>query len=392
MNMNSKEIYLDNAATTKPSPQVIEAVNQAMNETWGNPSSVHAAGIAASKVREQARSRLLSALGVRFGVAEQLIFTASGTEADNLAVLGVANAKHYGSSPCLITTDSEHPAISQPALYLERHGWQVVRLSTKGGVIDPNSLMNALNERVVLVSIMAANNETGAIYDLKTLFSLVHRHVPKALTHTDAVQAFGKIPFHPEKLGADMVSISAHKIHGLKGAGALYISRDVIKRRCLSPLIHGGGQEGGMRSGTESVPCLAAFGQAALPITSALLSSEMERTKELRAMLVSGLDPRVTVNQPTGDYLSGILSITLPGIRSEIMLRYLSERGIYVSAGSACSSGHGTESPVLLAFGLTPAQADCTIRVSFSPELTEEDACVFTSVLREGLDSLAKIR
>jgi cysteine desulfurase len=280
----------------------------------------------------------------------------------------------------------------KPALFLERQGFEIIRLSTKGGIIDSNELEAALNERVILVSIMAANNETGAIYDLASLFPLVHRLSPKALTHTDAVQAFGKIPLYPEKIEADMVTISAHKIRGIKGAGALYVSRDVLKRRQLVPLIHGGGQEGGIRSGTESIPCIAGFGQAAKDQKEVGAAAVTEKTALLRDHLLSCLDSRLQINQPKGSYLPGIVSITLPQIRSEIMLRYLSERGIFVSAGSACSSHHNTASPVLLAFGLSAKEADCTIRVSFSHEETKENLSHFASVLSEGMDTLAKIR
>lgn len=390
--MNQSEIYLDHAATTPPSSAAIDAATRAMHEIWGNPSSVHAIGLAANRIREEARAAIFSSLGVRFATEGQLIFTASGTEADNLAVFGTARAKRFSFTPKLITTDSEHPAILQPALQLEKEGWEVVRLSTKGGIINEAELDAALDTRTVLVSIMAANNELGSVYDLSSLFTLVKRKSPKTLTHTDAVQAYGKIPLHPEKMGIDLMTLSAHKIYGLKGAGALYIARDVTKHRQLSPIIFGGGQEFGMRSGTEAIPCIAAFGAAVSEQMKVGINTMNERVRILRAHLIEQLDTRIRVNQPRGAYLPSILSLTLPSVRSEVMLRYLSGMGIYVSAGSACSSHHRTASPTLLAFGLTPADADCTIRVSFSAMQTEEEIDRLNRALTEGLNSLAKIR
>lgn len=388
----TKTVYLDHAATTPPSTAAIEAANQAMATVWGNPSSVHAAGLAAARLREKAREQILNALHVRFATQSQLIFTASGTEADNLAILGAANAKNFPFIPRLILSDSEHPAVMQPAMLLQKKGWEVIRLSTKGGIIDPAELENALCERTVLVSVMTANNETGAVYDIPNLFSLVHQKCPKALTHTDAVQAFGKIPVSPDALHADMITVSAHKIHGLKGAGALYVSREVLKRRALVPIVYGGGQENELRSGTEAMPCIAAFGAAAQEISQFSTESIYERTDKLRSYLLSQLDKRITVNQPCGSYLPGTLSISLPAIRSEIMLRFLSERGIYVSAGSACSSHKNTVNPVLLAFGLPAEQADCTLRISFSHEQSEQDLQYLATTLTEGIETLTKKR
>ncbi len=387
--MKEDILYLDHAATTKPADEVIAAVNEVMAQVWGNPSSVHALGYEASRLLETARARVLSALGVRFPKPGQLVFTASGTEADNLALLGIAKAKNHPDGAQIIITDSEHPAIASTASYLEQCGFDVVRLSTKNGVLDMDALARTLSPRTILVSIMAANNETGAVYDLKSAFSLVHQRCPRALTHTDAVQAFGKIPLFPEKIGADMVSLSAHKIHGIKGAGALYLSQEVLKRRALAVQTHGGGQEGGLRSGTEAMPAIVGFGVAAEMAAKRIFN---DTSASLRAHLLSVLDARVRVNQPAGNYLPSTVSITLPSVKSEVMLRFLSERGIYVSAGSACSSHKKTASPTLLAFGLTAREADCTIRVSFSEEQTMAELSRFASALREGLDSLAKIR
>ena len=383
-------IYLDNSATTFPSERVIAAMELALRECAGNPSSVHAAGLQAKKLLDEARRDVLSLLGEKNPDPASLIFTGSGTEADNLAVWGVLKAKKYRFIPRVITTDSEHPAISHILNRMEEtEGVEVVRLSTKGGVIDKKEFSDALNERTVLVTMMYVNNETGAVYDIASAFAEVKERFPECVTHTDAVQAFGKIPVIPKKLKADLVTVSGHKIRGPKGIGALYINPVLIRQKKLIPEILGGGQENGFRSGTENMPGIAGLAEACRDIAEN--GYRTDRAAELRAFLLAGLDPRVRVNTPVS-YLPQLVSLTLPGIKSEVMLRHLSASDICVSSGSACSSHRRTASGTLLAFGLSERDADCTVRVSFTPDNTEEELTALADALKSGLDSLARIR
>ncbi len=391
--MTEKRIYLDNSATTAPSPGVAQRMLEALNVCWGNPSSVHCCGMEANKLLQDSRQTVLSAFGIRNPAQTgALVFTGSGTEADNLAVTGVLTAKHRNFLPRVIITDSEHPAISEPVAHLEREGkCEVVRLSTKNGVLDLDELRGALTDHTVLVSIMTVNNETGAAYDIKSAFGLVKETVPSCITHTDAVQAFGKLPVLPEKLRADLVTVSGHKINGPKGIGALYIDPVLLRKKQLLPVTWGGGQENGLRSGTENMPGIAGFAEAVRERqhAGAQLSEHMIR---LRKHLLACLPEEVRVNSPCGAYWPGIVSLTLPGIKSEVMLRYLSAENICVSSGSACSSHHRTASPVLLAFGLTEREADCTLRISMGADNTEEELSRFAEVLRAGLLRLARMR
>lgn len=390
--MTEKRIYLDNSATTAPSPGVAQRMLETLNIFWGNPSSVHACGMEANKLLQECRQTILSAFGIKNPSAGMLVFTGSGTEADNLALTGVLTAKHRSFLPRVIITNSEHPAVSEPVSRMEREGMcEVVRLSTRGGVLDMGELQSALNDRTVLVSLMTVNNETGAAYDVKEAFRLVRETVPSCITHTDAVQAFGKLPVLPEKLHADLVTVSAHKINGPKGVGALYMNPALLRKKQLSPVIWGGGQENGLRSGTENMPGIAGFAEAVREkqASGARLSEHMTM---LREYLISRLPPEVHVNVPNGAYWQGIVSLTLPGIKSEVMLRYLSAENICVSSGSACSSHHKTASPVLLAFGLTEREADCTLRISMGAENTEEELSRFSDVLRAGLSRLVRMR
>lgn len=384
-------IYLDNSATTFPSERVIRKMEEALVDCAGNPSSVHAAGLKAKKLLDESRKEVLSLLGEKNPDPASLIFTGSGTEADNLAIWGVLKAKHFRFTPRVITTDSEHPAVSHILNRMEEtDGIEVIRLSTHGGVIDKEDFSAALNERTVLVTIMNVNNETGAVYDIASAFSEVKSRFPECVTHTDAVQAFGKIPVLPKKLKADLVTVSGHKIRGPKGIGALYINPTLIRQKKLLPEILGGGQENGFRSGTENMPGIAGLAEACRDIAE--MGYREERAEELREFLISKLDPRVRINTPSGAFLPQLVSLTLPGIKSEVMLRHLSAKDICVSSGSACSSHRRTASGTLLAFGLSERDADCTIRVSFTPENTEEELTAFAEALTDGLDSLAKIR
>ena len=383
-------IYLDNSATTEISLSAKEKMIETM-EVYGNPSSTHRAGIEAHRLLDEARENVGAALGVGRINPENLIFTGSGSEANNTAILGSVYAKEKRRANRIITTDSEHPSVENVMKKLEKEGFEVIRISTKGGRVDEGEFLSAVDEKTLLVSMMLVNNETGAAYDIKKLFAAAKRRNPDIVTHCDAVQGFMKVPFTPKALFADLVSISAHKIHGPKGVGALYVSPEIIKAKKMVPLIIGGGQENGYRSGTENIIGIAGFGAAAKE-SRENFASNAQKIVSLRdycekAVLRAGARPNI----PEGARAPHVLSVTLPNIKSETMLNFLSGEGICISAGSACSAHSKKMSSTLLSFGLTPHEADCTVRVSFSEYNTEGDVDAFCRVLQEGINSLVRI-
>ena len=400
------KIYLDNSATTAPSLKAIEACVDAMQNRYGNPSSVHECGSVAAKLLNDARNEILCAIcgeKIRSSLPRtpalispipqpygRLIFTGSGTEANNTAIFGVANKYRNNPASCkIISTDSEHPSVHEPLERLRSEGYKVAYISTKNGVLDLDALKNELTPEVKLVSLMLANNETGAIYNVKEAFELVRSKCPDAICHTDAVQAFQKIPFTAASLGADMISVSGHKVHAPKGVGALWVNGAVIKRNRLDAFILGGGQENGTRSGTENIPGIAAFA-AAVKENGGNGAGKIfsEKCAALRDILIKNLPDTVRVNVPNGEYLNNIVSITLPIPRSQPMLNYLSAKGIYISAGSACSSHKNAVSGTLLAFGLTESEAHSTVRVSLDASNTEAEMLAFCQALGEGVNAL----
>ena len=387
---SDKEIYLDNSATTPLDERVMEKMSEAMR-IYGNPSSLHSAGLAAEKIVSHSRAEIFASLGVRGAKKENLIFTASGTEANNLALFGVAYAKSRRAKTKIITTDSEHPSISEPLKRLEADGFTVVRIPTVGGALDLGALEAALDKNVLMASFMLVNNETGALYDLKRAFAMIKRACPDAVTHVDAVQGFLKVKFTPAMLGADLVSISSHKIHGPKGVGALYIHPDIIRAKKIVPVTLGGGQESGFRSGTENTVGIAGFGEAAR-----LGREDFDRNTahiaSLRESLIeklSALEVRLNIPAVCAPH---VVSVTLPNIKSETMLHFLSSKGIYVSSGSACSSHSAGASPTLLSYGLSSSDADCTIRVSLSRMNTPDDMETLANALCEGISTLVRIK
>jgi len=388
-------VYLDNSATTAICDAALDKMNEVCRNVWGNPSSVHGMGVLASRELAAARKTLLSALGGRFGAGE-IIFCSSGTEADNLAIFGVARAKKRLQGGRIIITDSEHPAISNAVDILAAEGFDIVRISTRGGVIDIDELVSFVNDKTLLVSIMSVNNETGARYDIKSAFSAVKRKNPETVTHTYAVQAFLKTPEQLLLCGADMVSISSHKIHGPKGIGALYISSPILKAKKIVPVTYGGGQECGMRSGTENLPGIAGFAAAAEE-GIANLADSLESMKKCREYFESKLDsvPELSgfkINRCKGDFVPHIISLSLLGVRSEVLLRHLSGEEIYVSSGSACSSKAKTPSKTLLNFGLDTKTADSTIRISLSRYTTIDDMDRLCDALASGAARLARTK
>lgn len=385
------EIYLDNSATTPICDEAKQAMLEAM-ECYGNPSSLHSKGFESSKMIEEARKKILNSLFVRNGKADNLIFTAGGTEADNLALLGVAYAKTRRANR-IITTDSEHSAIEKTLQSLEADGFEVVRLTTVGGKIDISEFEAAMSKNTLLVTIMHVNNETGAVYNIKDCFKLAKQINPDVVTHTDAVQSYMKMKVSPSELYADLVSISAHKIHGPKGIGALYISSDVIKKKQLQPIIHGGGQESSFRSGTENLIGIVGFGAAA-ERGYKNLAKDIGVLRDLRSYAVDKLSTlNVRVNTPLGECAPHIINITLPSIKSETMLHYLSASGIYVSSGSACSSNSASKrvSRALKGFGMTDFEADCSMRISLSAQNTKDDIDKLVLAVEDGIKKLVKI-
>ncbi len=330
-------------------------------ELFANPSSAHKAGYDARKRLEDARKTVAAAVGER---SDGVIFTSGGTEADNLALLGCTSRREER----IIITDSEHPAVEMSARELEKRGREVVRLATRGGKLDLEGLeAEAKKGGVELLSVMHVNNETGAVYDVLQASRIVKRYNPRALVHSDCVQSFCRESFTLASLGADMISVSAHKVGGLKGTGAL-ICRAGVRVR---PLIFGGGQEKGLRSGTENTAGIAAFA-AAVSEAAPLIDAERERIAELRERLKALLAPHGVIFNEPENASPHILSLSIPGVKSEVALRLLSDRGVMLSAGSACSSKLGV-SPVLKAFGLSREVADGTLRVSFGRQNTAEE-------------------
>ena len=384
-----KEIYLDNSATTALSPAVKAAMNEAM-ETYGNPSSLHSAGLAAERIIREARKNVGEALGVRSLKDSQLIFTSCGSEANNLAIFGTVYAKARRTANKIITTDSEHPSVENPLRRLEESGFKVVRIPTKSGSLDMEMLQKE-SEGVLLASLMMVNNETGASYNVSEAFRLIKAKSPDAVTHCDAVQGFLKKKFAATTLGADLITLSAHKIHGPKGVGALYINPDIIKKKKIIPYLLGGGQEYGLRSGTENTVGIAGFGAAAKEGFGDLEKS-LAGMAAVKAHIIKNLPGEIRVNSPIGEAAPHIVNITLPRIKSETMLHYLSSKGIFVSSGSACSSHSSSPSSALIAFGIDAKEADCSLRISLCPENTAEDANTLCKALTEGLNTLVRIK
>ena len=391
--MNKRQIYLDNAATTKICREALEAYTEASEMHFGNPSSLHGIGVDAEHVIKNARADILRSL---YSDKGEIIFTASGTEANNLAILGRARAKErFRSGAKIITSAGEHASVNAALAQLEREGVRVARIPTAGGRLDMAALERELSGDTVLVTLMLVNNETGAVYNIPEAAKTIKRKAPSAYLHVDATQGYLKIPFSPAAIGADLVTVSAHKIRGPKGIGALYMTERVRTERGLSPIVFGGGQGLGLRSGTENVPAIAAFGAAAR-IGHKSIESTARALEQLRTMLAEGIRGdellcAISITDPEM-HAPHILNITLPSIKSETMLHYLSSEGIFVSSGSACSSNSGHKSEALIAFGRSEDEADCSIRISFGAANTEDDVKALLAALRSGLSKLARIK
>lgn len=381
--------YLDNSATTPLCDAAREAMLAAI-ECFGNPSSLHDEGTRASTLLRECRATVGEALGERYLKDGQLVFTGSGTEASALAILGTARAKTRRTAKTILTTDSEHPSILQNLAILEKEGFRVVRIPTVGGELDFAAMTPYLNRDLFMVTMMLVNNETGALYPVSRVFAAARAANPDCICHCDAVQGFMKVPFTVRSLGADLVTVSAHKIHGPKGVGALYISPRLLTSRSIAPVFGGGGQEFGLRSGTENMIGIAGFA-AAIREGMRERGSAAAKMATLSTQLIEALrESEIRLNLPR-ERAAHILNITLPDIKSETMLHFLSARGIAVSSGSACSSHAKTPSGTLIAFGLTPAMADCSLRISLSTQNTKEEIEALVAALLEGVSTLVRI-
>ena len=372
------EVYFDNSATTRCYDSVKDIVVKAMIEDFGNPSAMHLKGVEAEKYIKSSAESLARLLKVQ---EKEILFTSGGTESDNLALIGAAFANKRSGNH-IITTSVEHPAVSQPALFLQEQGFEVTYLPVDSrGVVKMDALKAVLREDTILVSVMYVNNEVGAVMPVEEIAALVHEKSPRALFHVDAIQAFGKYRIYPKKMGIDLLSVSGHKIHGPKGVGFLYIN----EKAKIQPQILGGGQQGGMRSGTDNVPGIAGLGAAAVEIYKNL-EENVENMYRLKEHIAQGLEKIGDIRINGMDLREGapqILSISVMGVRSEVLLHSLEERGIYVSAGSACSSHKRKPSATLAAMGMSKDQIESTVRLSFCEENTIEEADYFLQVMGE---------
>lgn len=366
-------IYFDNSASSPMSEGVLAVMREELGH-FANPSSLHRLGFEAEKRLKKAREQVAKSIGV---APEEIFFTSGGTEADNIAIFGaVQKLRRRGNR--IITTNSEHPAVEKCMEKLESEGFEIVRLSTRGGKLDPIEIANAVNDKTILAAVMHTNNETGAVYDLAALSRAVKANSPFALVFSDGVQGYLKSPINPAALGLDLLSLSAHKICGPKGVGALYVKKGTN----LPSHVCGGGQEKGLRSGTENLPGIVAFGKAAEE-GKAEFEVACKRMRAIRQCIKDELsgNERISFNEAPNPSCH-ILSMTVRSLRSEILLHMLSEKEVFVSSGSACSS-HSGKSPVLQNFGLSQKDGDSTIRLSFSRLNTEDEAMEFCRILRE---------
>lgn len=375
-----KEHYLDNSATTQVLPSVAQKAVELMVEEFGNPSSLHTRGFRARKLLEEARSQVAQALGAQ---PEEITFTSGGTESNNLVLFGAAQARRRLGNK-IVTTAVEHDSVLNPCRALEQQGFEVVYLKPdENGRLPEEALMEAIDHKTILVSVMLVNNETGAIFPVEAAAKAIRRKKAPALLHTDAVQGFGKLPFTVKKLGVDLLTLSGHKIHAPKGIGALYMKKGTR----ILPRTLGGGQERGLRSGTESVPLICALGEAVKQLPPA--QEALGRVGELNTLLRRELAqlPQVTVHSPE-EGLPYVLNFSAGRVRGETMLHFLAERGVYVSSGSAC--GKAKPSHVLEAMSLPKEQVESALRVSFSRFSTQEDVEALVEGLKLGLENLAQ--
>lgn len=366
-------IYFDNSATTKPCQQATEIACKAINEYWGNPSSLHHLGSDASRQLRKARKSVSKLMGVQ---EDSFFFTSSGTTANNTAIFGVyEKLKRRGNR--IVTTSIEHPSVAEPIKRLEDTGVEVIRLSPdEHGKVKEEDIYEAINDKTILVSCMAVNNEVGSLLPVNTIRSAVKRAGAPAIIHSDCIQALSKIPVSPKTIDADIITVSGHKIHALKGVGGIYLKDKSI----IKPYILGGGQEAGIHSGTEATPAIFSFGAAADACGDVM--KNYNYVKSLKDKFLNGIEglSNVTVNSPE-DAIPYIVNISILGLPSQPTVNFMSDKDICISAGSACKMGH--RSPVLTAMGLDPQVIDSAVRISFSRYNTEEEVEALVEAVKE---------
>lgn len=381
------EAYLDNAATTRVFPEVRKMMVHVMEEDFGNPSSKHTKGITAENYIKEAKETICTQLKCK---PKEIIFTSGGTESNNMAFIGTAIANRRAGKH-VITTRIEHASVHEPMAYLEEMGYDVTYLPVDStGRVSVEELENAIREDTFLISIMYVNNEVGSVQPIEQIGQMLKKKHPQILFHVDAIQAFGKYKIVPKKLGVDMMSVSGHKIHGPKGSGFLYVNEKVKIR----PILFGGGQQDGMRSGTENVPAIAGLGVAVKEIYTGH-SEKRAKLYELKKRLIAGLQDvdGVTINaliDPIEKTAPHIVSVSFANTRSEVMLHALAQKGVFVSSGSACSSNHPELSGTLQAIGVKSELLDSTLRFSFSVMTTLEEIDYAIEVVKEVLPVLGK--
>ena len=382
------EAYLDNAATTCPFPQVRDIMMETMKNEYGNPSSLHMKGVNAEQYVKQARKVIAKALKV---TEKEIIFTSGGTESNNQALIGAAMANHRKGKH-IITTKIEHASVHNPLLFLESLGYKISFVSVdKNGHVDMDELLQLMDDETSIVSIMHVNNEIGAVEDIEAIGKAIKEKDASVLFHVDAIQSFGKFKISPKKCNIDLMSVSGHKIHGPKGIGFLYI-KDKTK---INPYIYGGGQQKGMRSGTENVPGIAGLGKA-VELIHENHEEKINKLYELKQYFVEQVEmlPDVHVNgcadMDIRQTAPHVVSVTTKGVRSEVLLHALEDKGIYVSSGSACSSNHPALSGTLQAIGLPKDEVESTIRFSFSVFTTKEELDYAIEAMKELLPVLRK--
>lgn len=375
-----KIVYLDNSATTKPCERAIQNINLALSDAWGNPSSLYDMGFQAQMLVDDTRKAVSAMLHCR---EDEIYFTGSGTESNNTALIGAAHARQRRGKR-IVTTAIEHPSVLETIKRLEDDGFEVVYLKPQAnGMVCAEDIKNSVNKDTILVSIMLVNNETGAIQPIKAASDAIKASGAPALLHCDGVQAFGKMPINLNELGVDLFTASAHKIHGPKGVGVLYVKKGVT----IKPLLTGGGQEKNMRSGTEAVPLI--YGLKGAVDSLGNISENLKKQKELLSYAKDCLTDTglVTINS-SDESLPYVLNISVEGYRSETLLHFLEAEGIYVSSGSACAKGEG--SYVLREMGLSRKSVDSALRISFSRDNTKEDIDALKSALISATQKLRR--
>jgi len=375
------EVYFDNAATTKIIPEVRQIMLETMDEEYGNPSSMHTKGVNAEKYIRYAKNAISKQLKCD---PKEIIFTSGGTEANNLALIGIAQANKRAGNH-IITTNIEHASVYNPVLYLEELGFRVTFLRVdEDGKVDLDHLRQELCEDTILVSTMAVNNEIGTVEPIEEIANIIKTYNKDIIYHVDAIQAFGKQVIYPKRIGIDALSMSGHKIHGPKGSGALFVASHVK----IKPILHGGGQERGLRSGTENTAAIAGLGKAC-EIMYQRLEDNRSKMNQVKKAFVEGAMQLDGVENHSGE-APHIVSLSFRGVRSEVLLHALEDRGIYVSAGSACSSNHPAVSGVLKAIGLEKELLESTLRFSFCEDNTIEEVTYTLQALQELLPALRR--